>query len=341
MKRIHWSLFLVWLLLSLILGGQRVLAEEIPLHIQWVPENADVPISIDADIECNAYVQAPSYIAQLQTWKFDAIERFSDFDLLESGNSPQIFDLGNGCALLFDEVTYESIVFLIDPNATWRYMNGRAEACYVNAMEGIYTQDTYDKNQLSAFLSPNSKLHDFVQGAIKALEGIGIEVGEPLQMTAYYVFQEDRPPVKYEPAFIEIAFERLIDEIRLIPWGQETRRKEITPKSYITMYIDAEGVSNILVPLVFETCKKSSPKEILSLDQAIEALNKHLESLIFPTFESKMIIDFIALEYIPFPATIDCLDINLKPVWSFYINYLRDEDRQVICIDAYTGEPVK
>lgn len=162
-----------------------------------------------------------------------------------------------------------------------------------------------------------------------------------MQMTAYYVFQEDRPPVKYEPAFIEIAFERLIDEIRLIPWGQETRRKEITPKSYITMYIDAEGVSNILVPLVFETCKKSSPKEILSLDQAIEALNKHLESLIFPTFESKMIIDFIALEYIPFPATIDCLDINLKPVWSFYINYLRDEDRQVICIDAYTGEPVK
>ena len=77
------------------------------------------------------------------------------------------------------------------------------------------------------------------------------------------------------------------------------------------------------------------------MDQAIEALNKHLESLIFPTFESKMIIDFIALEYIPFPATIDCLDINLKPVWSFYINYLRDEDRQVICIDAYTGEPVK
>ena len=81
MKRMHWLFFLVWLLLSLLLGGQMVFAEEIQLHIQWMPENADVPISIDADIECNVCEQASSYITHLQTWKFDAIERFSDFEL--------------------------------------------------------------------------------------------------------------------------------------------------------------------------------------------------------------------------------------------------------------------
>lgn len=317
------------------------LSEEVSPNISWQSQNTNIPVSIDATVDYSNFQTISQYHAKLQTWKKESIDIFSRFGLLESENSPEKIDLEEGFALLFDKETYESMVFSEDANATWRYMNGRAEVCYVNSLNGLYVQHNYNASKTSEHIVHNTELNSVIEEGIKKLAELGIEVGSPLQMTAYYPYQENKTNYEQDqPHFIEIAFVRLLNGIKMMPWMQRTAFDTFTPKSFITMYIDEQGISNVLAPLVFESLISSSDKKLLNLNQAIEALNVHLESLLFPKNSKKIIIDHISLEYIPFPVTVECKELQIIPVWSFYSNYQDDDKRQVICLNAHTGDPV-
>ena len=328
-------------LLALCLISLRALAEETPAIITWNPSDTNIPISINAALDGEAPEQLPDYEARLQTWRAEDIEEFMRFNLRKAEGTPQRIELEGGIAVLFNKETYESMVFLSDPNASWRYMNGRAEVCYNNALNGQYVSVTYTGNEIRNESLFDSEIGAMIKQTADSLRAFDIQMGAPLQMTVYYPYQEEGGSYEdAQPDFIEIAFQRLLNGVRIMPWGHETIYNGFTPKSFLTLYVDAEGVSNILLPLVFESLTSLGEKEVMGVDQAIDALDKHLSSLIFPADSKEIVVDYLSLEYVPLPITNEWKEFHLLPVWSFYTHYDSDEERQVVCLNAYTGDLV-
>lgn len=295
--------------------------------------------SITATVKADYPDQMPSYYVKLQEWSTEDINRFSAFSLVESRKNAKQIAVDDGVALLFDSNTYESMVFLANPASSWRYMNGRAEICYANALNGYYRQYTYSTNIL-AYLS-ETELLPVVDVAVDSLLEIGIQVGAPLQMTVYYPNDDNQfEDELISPDFVEIAFLRCWEGVDLSPWGKETADGRITCKSFITMFIDPQGISNILVPLVFEEIEERESLPIISLSEAIAFLEQHLSTLIYPDGLEAIVFNEIKLEYIPLPITSDYKEVTLVPVWNFYSNYYDDFLRESISINAYTGSIV-
>lgn len=316
-------------------------ADEQQCHIIWTASAPSIPVSIDAILESAVPETLPEYTAQLQSWQSESIELFLQFNLRQEEAITDIVDLGDGTAYVFNRATYESMVFLHDVNASWRYMNGRAEVCYNNMLEGQYVMYTFSLFSTDDAIDFLSQFGSAANGAVESLEKLGIQVGLPFEMIAYYPYQDGIESYICEtPDFIEVSFYRLFNGFPLSPRNQPMLNAAYTPRSCITMYIDGDGVSNILVPLVFEDCINLGEKKVLNIDQAIEALNSFLSSIILPPTSSKVIIDHIALEYIPIPTNSGYCSFHLVPAWSFYANHDDDATRELIAINAYTGEPI-
>lgn len=217
-------------LLALCLISLGALAEETQAIITWHPSDINIPISINAALDGEVPEQLPDYEA----------EEFMRFNLRKEEGTPQRIELEGGIAVLFNKETYESMVFLSDPNASWRYMNGRAEVCYNNALNGQYAAVTYTGNEIRSESLLDSEIGAMIEQTADSLRAFDIQMGAPLQMTAYYPYQEEGGSHKdAQPDFIEIAFQRLLNGVRIMPWGHETIYNGFTPKSFLTLYVDA------------------------------------------------------------------------------------------------------
>lgn len=291
---------------------------------------------IDCDLPALAPESLPAYHASLQTWKDESVDVFEKFYLRESDNTPEVVMLDNGFAYLFDRDTLESMVFLCDPGASFRYMNGRAEMNYGNMLDGVYTYVTYTCSEIEK----NNFLADDYYKEIpllrKKMKDYGVCMGKPLQMTAYYNSEEDAlPGSNAQPAFVEIAFARELNDIEMMPWGTSLNNQLYSSHSFVTVYIDADGISNVLVRLLFEEMLPEHTQQIMPADEASHYLEEYLSSLVI---DEKPRFNYVALEYVPVPHDYAFSDIEILPSWNFYMDYEQDESRYAFSVNAFTGE---
>lgn len=295
-------------------------------HFLW--NSTETQITISSNMPSPAPKMLSPLHAKLQTWQENSVALFDRFYLIESNNHPKRIELDSGFALLFDEKTLESMVFLRDPGASFRYMNGRAEACYVNAIDDVYAQHTF----LGSEIEGNKLLGDNALTEISLLKEkmkeYGIHIGKPIQMTAYYDSNEGiLNQGQFE--FLEIAFSQELAGREIIPWGISLYNGLISSNAY--------GISNVLIRLMLEEIVPEKEQPVLSVEEALILLEKHVSDLIL---EKKVIIDHVALEYIPVPLNFTYTDIEILPSWIFYVDYEQDDTRQVFSINAFTGKPL-
>lgn len=293
-------------------------------------------ITIDCDLPAFALESLPAYHASLQTWKGESVASFEKFYLKESNNTPDVYMLDNGFAYLFDQDTLESMVFLCDPGASFRYMNGRAEMNYENMLDGAYTEVTYSCSEIEK----NEMLADEYFKEIPLLKekmlDYGVCMGKPLQMTAFYNSEEEAlPGINVQPAYVEIAFARELNDIEILPWGVPLYNGLYSSPSFITVYIDADGISNVLVRLLFEEMLPEHTQQIMPADEASHYLEEYLSSLVI---DEKPRFNYVALEYVPVPHDYAFSDIEILPSWNFYMDYEQDESRYAFSVNAFTGE---
>lgn len=298
--------------------------------------STETQITISSNMPSPAPKKLSPLHAKLQTWQENSVALFDRFYLIESINHPKRIELDSGFALLFDEKTLESMVFLRDPGASFRYMNGRAEACYVNAIDGVYAQHTF----LGSEIEGNKLLDENALTEISLLKEkmkeYGIHIGKPIQMTAYYDSNEGiLNQGQFE--FLEIAFSQELAGREIMPWGISLYNGLLSSNAYVTVFIDAYGISNVLIRLMLEEIVPEKEQPVLSVEEALIFLEKHVSDLIL---EKKVIIDHVALEYIPVPLNFTYTDIEILPSWNFYVDYEQDDTRQVFSINAFTGKPL-
>ena len=168
------------------------------------------------------------------------------------------------------------------------------------------------------------------------MKDYGVCMGKPLQMTAYYNSEEDAlPGSNAQPAFVEIAFARELNDIEMMPWGTSLNNQLYSSHSFVTVYIDADGISNVLVRLLFEEMLPEHTHQIMPADEASHYLEEYLSSLVI---DEKPRFNYVALEYVPVPHDYAFSDIEILPSWNFYMDYEQDESRYAFSVNAFTGE---
>lgn len=291
---------------------------------------------IDCDLPALAPESLPAYHASLQTWKDESVDVFEKFYLIEKYNSHEVFMLDDGFSYLYDQNTLESIDFVCNPLASFRYITGRAEMSYDNLLDGAYTEVTYSCSEIEK----NKLLADDYYKEIPLLKekmkDYGICMGKPLQMTAYYNSEEDAlPGSNAQPAFVEIAFARELNDIEMMPCGTSLYNGLNSVPSFVTVFIDADGISYILIRLLFENMLPVNTQQIMTADEASHYLEGYLSNLII---DEKLRFDHVALEYIPVPHDYAFSDIEILPSWNFYMDYEQDESSYSFSVNAFTGE---
>lgn len=291
---------------------------------------------IDCDLPALAPESLPAYHASLQTWKDESVDVFEKFYLIEKYNSHEVFMLDDGFSYLYDQNTLESIDFVCNPLASFRYITGRAEMSYDNLLDGAYTEVTYSCSEIEK----NKLLADDYYKEIPLLKekmkDYGICMGKPLQMTAYYNSEEDAlPGSNAQPAFVEIAFARELNDIEMMPCGTSLYNGLNSVPSFVTVFIDADGISYILIRLLFENMLPVNIQQIMTADEASHYLEGYLSNLII---DEKLRFDHVALEYIPVPHDYAFSDIEILPSWNFYMDYEQDESSYSFSVNAFTGE---
>ncbi len=302
-----------------------------------VTDTSDIEaIIIDCDLPAFALESLPAYHASLQTWKDESVASFEKFYLVENKNILEVYMLDDGLSYLFDQDTLESIDFICTPFASFRYITGRAEMDYDNMLDGAYTEVTYSCSEIEK----NEMLADEYFKEIPLLKekmlDYGVCMGKPLQMTAFYNSEEEAlPGSNTQPAYVEIAFARELNDIEIMPWGVSLYNELYSVPSFVTVFIDTDGISYILVRLLFEDMLPVNTQQILTADEASHFLNEYFSNLII---DEKPRFNHVALEYVPVPHDYAFSDIEILPSWNFYMDYEQDDSRYSFSVNAFTGE---
>jgi len=306
-------------------------------------------ISLLADIEDSPVSSLPTWHATLMRWDKASIAIYLNL-VLSTGMSDSFeeYIVDSGKVLLLNDKRLERIAFLSSPDETFHYMTSRSDLFFQNALESKYIMETIQSQDLIDVFGNTRFVAKTVQDFQTRLMTLGVETGEPLQMTVYKASEADE---QYYSGIEEsddtnyvIALPRFIQGIKLMSWGQRLPVGDYTYNAYITLYIDPQGISDIQIPLMFSELRQGYQNSILSLDQAIEALTKLQSESFLPNAEDgsmdEIEIDHVVLEYAPIQINDECTTFDLIPVWSFYSNYADDDNRTVISLNAYSGEQV-
>ncbi|MDD3401703.1 MAG: hypothetical protein PHT58_08805 [Eubacteriales bacterium] len=304
-------------------------------------------ISLLADIEDSPVSSLPTWHATLMRWDKASIAIY--LNLVQSTGMSDSFEeyvVDNGKVLLLNDKRLERIAFLGSPDETFHYMTSRSDLFFQNAFENKYILDTIQGQNLIDVFENTRFVAKTVQDFQTRLMTLGVETGEPLQMTVYKTSETDEQCYsgieESDDTNYVIALPRFIQGIKLMPWGQRLAVGDNTYSTYITLYIDSQGISDIQIPLVFSELRQGYQHSILSVDQAVEALTKLKSESFLPYAEDELMdeIDHVSLEYAPIQTNDECTTFDLIPVWSFYSNYEDDDNRTVISLNAYSGEQV-
>ena len=178
----------------------------------------------------------------------------------------------------------------------------------------------------------------------------GLELGEPLEMTEFRVaYKDDQNDTitmiaDENVSMVVATFPRYINSVRLMPCGQRLSTNDYTYDTYLSLFLNTDGICDIQIPMMFDELIIHGSRDILSADQAVEALEQLFAGYLLPNFSQsqreKPIIDYVVLEYAPVQTNSDGAAFTLIPVWSFYILYDDDEMYGQISLCAYTGEHV-
>lgn len=333
-KRLHHCRITILSILCILLhtgfayAGQQKYCEELLYDAEVVMIHAEV------DALQTEYV--PSYRATKQNWEGKAISNFLYIAKYFTENQEKTrFELEEGKVLLLNEAAMERIAFLHNPDESFHYMTARSDVFYNHAQSGAYRQVAAGTPSLEdAFLYQNT-----AQDGFYALCGFlaekGVEVGMPIEMTSYYL--PDKADAKF-PEEIVVAFPQLINGIRLMPWGQVLNIGDYTCHTFIVLYQDRNGITDLQIPMLFESVVEMGRQKVLSFDDATK-----MYAAVFNSFLSQAeppAVDYIALEYAPIQKDSSFSVFDLIPVWSFYTDYHNDDARTVISLNAFTGEQV-
>lgn len=305
-------------------------------------ESENGTINFYAHVNYNMQKDMVSFAAERINWNNASLDTFLSVIKYLTANQPTTrYELDEGTVVLLSEQDGERIAFLNRPQESLHYMTYRSDNFFERISEENYRSTTTRSPNLSdVFCFNNNTLKVFAQ-LEKFLQGEEIIVGPPFEMTAFYFLTSTGKNSVYPnntPDEIIVAFLQMLDGVRMMPWGQKSESGFRTFHTYIRCHIDAQGISDIEIPLIFSKLTRLESKQIMSLDQAVSAFKESINSLLFP-FE-QYLIDYIALEYAPIQQNSQCIYFDIIPVWSFYSNYEDDDTRFVISLNAYTGERV-
>ena len=331
----------LWMLVLVfgVFATKAAFGETVPFRIKDEFSCDGVTIALDADIDYNHELIVPSYRARIKQWSAESLEKYTALiQFLSPLGTPIQYELEEGTVLLLNEERLERIAFLHDAQESFHYMTARSDLFYDNANNGLYGSQTIIRPDICDVFQSDNNSREAFEFIYQFFLGEGIEIGDALEMSTYYPSEEDGVDQ------VVVAFLQEKNGIRLMPWGQRLSLNDYTLSSYLLMYLDRDGITDIKIPMMFEAYEIEAEREIISLEQAVAALEDlYSASLIPPLLDdvtTVLKVDRIALEYAPIQQSNEKQSFLLTPVWSFYLNYDDDETRSVISLDAYTGKQV-